>query len=76
MPLWGGTLGNAGYVAVKSLNIQAPWTLEDVTNLELSEQFGPFSFDSKVDNGGVGYEGIQIVGWILQDMPDLPPNAA
>jgi hypothetical protein len=63
-----------GFVAIKGLSIQAPWTPEDVTNLELSEQFGPFCFDSKVVNGAVGHEGIQIIGWMLQDMPDLPPN--
>ena len=64
-----------GFVAVKSLSIQAPWTPEDITNLEQSVQFGPFNFDSKVVNGAIGHDGIQIVGWMLQALPDLPPNA-
>lgn len=65
-----------GFVAVKGLSIQAPWTPEDITNLEQSVQFGPFNFDSKVVNGAIGHDGIQIVGWMLQELPNLPPNAA
>jgi hypothetical protein len=65
-----------GFVAVKNLSIQAPWTPDDITNLEQSVQFGPFNFDSKVINGAVAHDGLQIIGWMLQDLPDLPPNAA
>jgi hypothetical protein len=64
-----------GFVAVKNLRIQAPWTPEDITNLELSVQFGPFSFTSTVVNGAISHQGLQIVGWMLQDVTDLPPNA-
>lgn len=64
-----------GFVAIKDLSIKAPWTPEDVTNLELSEQFGPFLFDSQIVNGAIGHEGIQIVGWMLQNVPPLPPCA-
>ena len=63
-----------GFVAIKDLSITAPWTPEDISNLENSVQFGPFNFDSTVTNGAIGHAGIQIVGWMLQDMPDLPPN--
>lgn len=64
-----------GFIAIKDLSIKAPWTPEDISNLEQSVQFGPFNFDSTVDaNGAIGHAGIQIVGWMLQDMPDLPPN--
>ena len=65
-----------GFVAVKSLRIQAPWTPEDISNLEQSVQFGPFNFDSRVVDGAITHDGIQIVGWMLQDLPDLPPNAS
>jgi len=64
-----------GFVAIKGLSIEAPWTPEDITNLEQSVQFGPFNFDSKIVNGAIAHEGIQIVGWMLQALPDLPPNA-
>jgi hypothetical protein len=63
-----------GFVAVKNLKITAPWTQDDVTNLQQSTHFGPFRFDLPVANGAIGHDGIQIVGWILQDMPPLPPN--
>ena len=65
-----------GFVAIKSLSIQAPWSNEDITNLEQSVQFGAFTIASKVVNGAIGHEGIQIIGWMLQNMPALPPNAA
>jgi hypothetical protein len=63
-----------GFVAIKDLSIKAPWTPEDISNLEQSVQFGPFNFDSTVVDGAIGHAGIQIVGWMLQDLPDLPPN--
>ena len=62
-----------GFVAIRRLKIQAPWTPEDINNLEQSVQFGPFSFDSTVVEGGIGHDGVQIIGWLLQDMPALPP---
>lgn len=62
-----------GFVAIKNLSIQAPWTPEDIANLEQSVQFGPFNFDSQVVDGAIGHSGIQIIGWMLQDLPDLPP---
>lgn len=61
------------FIALKNLQIKGPWTPADITNLELSVQFGPFLIDSTVVAGAVGHPGIQVVGWILQDVPDLPP---
>jgi hypothetical protein len=63
----------AGFVALKDLRIEGPWTPADITNLEQSVQFGPFIIDSTVVNGAIGHAGIQVVGWILQDLSDLPP---
>jgi hypothetical protein len=63
----------AGLIALKNLRIKGPWTPADISNLEQSDQFGPFLIDSKVVDGAIGHAGIQIVGWILQDVPDLPP---
>lgn len=62
-----------GFVVLKNLLITAPWTPADITNLEQSIQFGPFLIDSTVINGAIGHAGLQVVGWILQHMPDLPP---
>jgi hypothetical protein len=66
----------ASVVAIKHLSIQAPWTAEDITNLEQSVQFGPFNFDPKVIDGAIVHEGIQIIGGLFQYLPDLPPNTA
>lgn len=63
-----------GFVAVKDLRIKASWTAQDIGNLEKSVQFGPFNFDSTVVDSAIGHPGIQVVGWMLQDMPALPPN--
>jgi hypothetical protein len=63
-----------GFVAVKALKIKAPWTPTDITNLNQSVQFGPFKFDSTVVDGAIGHAGMQIVGWMLRDMGNLPPN--
>jgi hypothetical protein len=62
-----------GFVVLKNLLISAPWTPDDITNLEQSIQFGPFLIDSTVTNGAIGHAGLQIVGWILQSTPELPP---
>lgn len=63
-----------GFVAIKDLSIAAPWTAQDISNLEKSEGFGPFNFDSTVVGGAIGHAGIQVVGWMLQELPPLPPN--
>lgn len=65
-----------GFVAIKSLRIEAPWTAEDISNLAQSVQFGPFNFDSTVVDGAIGHPGIQIVGWMIEDVPPLPPNSS
>jgi hypothetical protein len=62
-----------GFVAIKNLQIRAPWTPEDISNLGQSVQFGPFGINSKVVDGAIGHEGIQIVGWLLQELSNLPP---
>ena len=62
-----------GFIALKNLSIKGPWTPDDINNLEQSIQFGPFLIDSTVVNGAIGHMGIQVVGWMLQDVPDLPP---
>ena len=62
-----------GFVATRNLKITAPWSASDLANLASSVQFGPFNFDSRVVDGGISHAGIQIVGWLLQDLPQLPP---
>lgn len=65
-----------GFLAIKNLNIAANWTDEDITNSKKATDFGPFevSFDSITNK--LSHPGIQIIGWMFQKMPDLPPNNA
>lgn len=65
-----------GCVAIKNLRIKAPWTPEDISNLANSVQFGPFNFSSNIVDGALCHDDIQVVAWMLEDLPDLPPNAA
>jgi len=62
-----------GFVALRNLRIEAPWTPEDITALEHSVQFGPFNFESNVVDGAITHAGIQVIGWLLEDVSDLPP---
>lgn len=64
------------FVAIKNLRIHASWTQKDIENLTGGVQFGPFAINSNVVDGAITHDGIQIVGWMLQELPDLPPNAA
>jgi len=68
------TLMPVALVAIKALNIQANWSADDVANSQDSTQFGPFKIDSGIVNNSLSHQGIQIVGWLLERMPDLPPN--
>jgi hypothetical protein len=70
------TLMPVALVAIKALNIQANWSADDVANSQDSTQFGPFKIESGIINNSLSHQGIQIVGWLLERMPDLPPNDA
>lgn len=63
-----------GFLAIKNLNISANWTNEDIVTSKNATDFGPFevSFDSTTNK--LSHAGIQIIGWMFQKMPDLPPN--
>ena len=63
-----------GFIAIKNLEIEANWSQVDITISKDATDFGPFEVDSEIVNNKLSHEGIQIVGWILQRMPELPPN--
>lgn len=62
-----------GLVAVKNLSIEATWSAEDLELAKNATDFGPFKVDSQIVNNKLSHEGIQIVGWLLEKMPELPP---
>lgn len=62
------------FIAMKELNIEANWSNTDIEISKSATDFGPFEVDSQIINNKLSHEGIQIVGWMLQKMSDLPPN--
>jgi len=76
----GGTPGGlalmpVGLVAIRNLNIAANWTQADTDVAQQATHFGPFQINSSIDSGKIGHPGIQIVAWLLENMPSLPPNS-
>lgn len=64
------------FLAIKNLSIEAIWSEDDKANAEMATDFGPFEVDSGIINNKLSHAGIQIVGWMLQKIPPLPPNGA
>ena len=63
-----------GFVVVKNLSIEANWSdLDKKLSGEITD-FGPFAVRSEIINNKLSFDGIQIIGWLLQQLPDLPPN--
>jgi hypothetical protein len=64
-----------GFVAIRNMNIESNnWAPEDVTNASVATQFGPFKVAGSIVNNKLSMPGLQIIGWLLQKMPELPPN--
>jgi hypothetical protein len=65
-----------GFVAVRSLSIEADWAGDDLANAAVATNFGPFKVDAGVVGGKLTHQGLQVAGWLLERMPELPPNDA
>ena len=63
-----------GVVAIRNLNIKANWSESDKDNAKNATAFGPFKVNSGILNNTLSHDGLQIIGWLLQRMPELPPN--
>ncbi len=63
-----------GFVAIRNLSIEANWTAADTATAADATDFGPFKVSRGIANNKLSHEGLQIIGWLLQKMPDLPPN--
>lgn len=63
-----------GFVTIKDLVIRANWAADDVANSNGATDFGPFKVEGGVVEGKLSHPGIQVVGWLVQALPDLPPN--
>jgi len=64
-----------GFVAIRNLTISAQWSAEDSANLGITTDFGPFQVEA---SGGqtLAHPGLQVVAWLLQRLPALPPADA
>ncbi len=65
-------------LCVRDLTIAATWSAEERAVLPAITKFGPFSLvGSKLDVAGTSLicRGMQIVGWVMEPMPKLPPNS-
>lgn len=63
------------FIVVRDLRISANWSAADRENSREATNFGPFQLGGEIDEkGSVGYQGIQVIGWLLQQMPSFPPK--
>jgi hypothetical protein len=63
-------------VVIKHLTIEANWASADIAAAKDATDFGPFKIGGDIVNNRLTHEGLQIIGWLVQRMPDLPPNGA
>jgi hypothetical protein len=63
-------------LVVKNLVIEADWSSEETAVLGKLDKFGPFSLVGRsvsTEKNALHCEGMQIVGWVFEPMPCLPP---
>jgi hypothetical protein len=65
-------------LCVRDLRISAAWSAKDRAVLPATTKFGPFSLiGSKLDadRASLLCPATQIIGWVVEPMPNLPPNS-
>lgn len=65
-------------LCVRDLRITAAWSAEERAALPAMTKFGPFSLigsDLESQTASLLCPGIQIIGWVMEPMPMLPPNS-
>ena len=63
-----------GLIAVRNLRITGAWDVDDQAAAALATDFGPFRVKGAGASGGLVHDGLQTIGWILQQLPELPPQ--
>jgi hypothetical protein len=61
---------------VKNLVIEADWSSDETAVLGKLDKFGPFSLVGRsisTEKNALHCDGMQIIGWIFEPMPRLPP---
>lgn len=65
-------------LCVRNLSIKAEWSAEETAMLSSATKFGPFSLvgrDIEATTNSLTCAGIQVIGWIFEPLPCLPPNS-
>ncbi|MEV6490234.1 LysM peptidoglycan-binding domain-containing protein [Actinoplanes sp. NPDC051633] len=63
-----------GMLVICNMKIVGAWSPEDVEMSGQATNFGPFPVSGKISGGELSSPGMQVIGWLLQQMPELPPN--
>ncbi|HJS88088.1 MAG TPA: hypothetical protein VJ779_21760 [Acetobacteraceae bacterium] len=65
-------------LAVKNLVIEADFSSDETAVLDKLDRFGPFSLVGRTitaSRDALQCKGMQIIGWVFEPMPRLPPNS-
>lgn len=65
-------------LCVRNLSIKAEWSAEETAVLASIAKFGPFSLVGRRIEAGtnaLSCPGIQVIGWVFEPLPVLPPNS-
>jgi hypothetical protein len=62
-----------GFVAVRKLDITGNWAPGDLQAASEATSLGPFKVSGGIVAGHVKHLGLQIIGWLLEKLPALPP---
>jgi hypothetical protein len=64
----------AAFIVVRNLKIQATWSPEDSQAIQNAAGVGPFSLAGRsFDSSTLSRDGMQIIGWVCERQPLLPP---
>lgn len=63
-----------GFLIIKNLFIEANWSQLDLEASKMATDFGPFEVSFEKTTNRLEHAGIQVIGWVLQALPPLPPN--
>lgn len=61
-------------VVVRNLMITANWSADDMAASSNATAFGPFKVDGGIVDGSLTHKSVQTIGWLLQQLPELPPQ--
>ncbi|WP_223734756.1 hypothetical protein [Streptomyces purpurogeneiscleroticus] len=61
-------------LAIRNFRVTADWAEEDIPMANVATHLGPFAIPGEINHGELTHVGLQVVGWLLERLPLLPPN--